>query len=217
MAYFPMFLNIEKKHCLVVGGGTVAYRKVLVLLDFGAQVTVIAPEVLPQIRSLDKERVEVLLRTFAESDLKGCALVVAATGDEEQNHAVSVLAQAQNIPVNAVDQKEDCTFIFPSYVRRQNLVGAFSSGGNSPVMTQYLKHRCEEVLQAELGEVNEYMGSIRDVVKEQVSGEALRKKVYCRVLEELLPETGGQSHSRKTALSDEKLQDIIAQILEENG
>lgn len=71
----------------------------------------------------------------------------------------------KHIPVNAVDQQEDCSFIFPSYLKHRDLVGAFSSAGNSPVLTQYLKESLKEILTEELGQINDYMGSIRPVVK----------------------------------------------------
>ena len=142
MAYFPMFIDIEKKKCLVAGGGTVALRKVRVLLDFGAQITVVAPQIDPQILQLTGN-VCVKERTFEPEDLKECVLVVAATDDVTENHRIARMAQKKHIPVNAVDQQEDCSFIFPSYLKHRDLVGAFSSAGNSPVLTQYLKESPE--------------------------------------------------------------------------
>jgi uroporphyrin-III C-methyltransferase/precorrin-2 dehydrogenase/sirohydrochlorin ferrochelatase/precorrin-2 dehydrogenase/sirohydrochlorin ferrochelatase len=181
-----MFIKIEKEHCLVAGGGQVAWRKVRVLLDFGACVTVVAPQIIQQIRELESVGVQICVRAFEEADLEGCTMVVAATDDAGENHRIAELAKSRRIPVNAVDQQEDCTFIFPSYVREQNLVGAFSSGGNSPVITQYLKAKLAEELTGQLGQINEYMGSIRELVKERVDTERLRKQVYQTVLEELL-------------------------------
>lgn len=207
MAYFPMFINLKKKNCLVVGGGQVALRKVRVLLDFGADIMVVAPEILPQIQELEAQGVRIVKRSFCEEDLVGCVLVVAATDDNVQNHKVAQLAKAQKIPVNAVDQKEDCTFIFPSYVRQDNLVGAFSSGGSSPVLTQYLKQELKTVLTPELGQMNEYMGSIRDKVKDCVDTERLRKTVYRKVLSILLED-------EKLKLSEEQLNEIIAEVVQ---
>lgn len=111
MAYFPMFIDIEKKKCLVAGGGTVALRKVRVLLDFGAQITVVAPQIDPQILQLTGN-VCVKERTFEPEDLKECVLVVAATDDVTENHRIARMAQKKHIPVNAVDQQEDCSFYF---------------------------------------------------------------------------------------------------------
>lgn len=197
MAYFPMFIEIENKNCLVVGGGAVALRKVQVLLDFGAKVFVVAPEFLPELCALENQGVRLYPRPFCEEDLTGCMLVVAATDDAALNHRVAECARQLHIPVNAVDQIEDCSFIFPSYVREKNLVGAFSSGGNSPVMTQYLKKEMAKVLTPELGNANEYLGSLRDSVKVQVDAQTDRKKLYWEVLARLLSdiEAGGDGSS----------------------
>ena len=203
MAYFPMFVDIEKKKCLIVGGGTVALRKVQVLLDFGADVVVVALEVISKIKEYP---VTVYQRNFEKEDLQGCELVVAATDDAGLNHEIAEAAQKQKIPVNAVDQQEDCSFIFPSYVREQELVGAFSSGGNSPVLTQYLKKYMAQILTAELGEANAYLGSIRPVVKRELDTEAMRKKVYQQVLNELFKQI---EKKQDVELSRQQLQDLI--------
>ena len=202
MAYFPMFVNIENQNCLVVGGGMVAFRKVQVLLDFGACVTVIARKVHERLKEKFGNCAVIYEREFVPDDLQGMMLVVAATDDKEENHVIAELAGKARIPVNAVDQKEDCSFIFPSYIRKQNVVGAFSSGGNSPVLTQYLKDRMTDILDENLGEINEYMGSVRDVVKARVQREAERREVYREVLATLLSDG-------KTSLSEDELQQII--------
>ena len=199
MAYFPMYVEIENRPCLIVGGGEVALRKVRVLKEFGAEITVVAEHILPEIADM---QVNVIERTFVSKDMTDYALVVAATNDAAENHRIAELAKERKIPVNAVDAKEDCTFLFPSYIKEQNLVGAFSSGGNSPVLTQYLKKRAEEVLTEELGEINEYMGSIREIVKKRVRTEKQRKRVYDAVLRELLSD-------KKEKLTEERLFEII--------
>ena len=105
-----------------------------------------------------------------------------------------------------MDQQEDCSFIFPSYVREQELVGAFSSGGNSPVLTQYLKKYMAQILTAELGEANAYLGSIRPVVKRELDTEAMRKKVYQQVLNELFKQI---EKKQDVKLSRQQLEDLI--------
>ena len=203
-----MFIEIENKNCLVVGGGTVALRKVQVLLDFGAKVHVVAPKILPEICAMEVQGVSLYPRAFCEEDLNGCVLAVAATDDAALNHQVAECAKNRHIPVNAVDQKEDCSFIFQSYVRQQNVVGAFSSGGNSPVLTQYLKNEMRKVLTPELGNANEYLGSIREQVKAAVDTEASRKMVYRKVLARLLSDIGeggdGSGLSDDEIISDAK-------------
>lgn len=210
MAYFPMFLDINNKWCLVVGGGEVALRKAKVLLDFGAYVSVVAWDVDKEIRKLP---VSVCERHFVTEDMDGVALVVAATDDPKFNHKIAEQARIREIPVNAVDQPKDCTFIFPSYVKKQNVVGAFSSSGNSPVLAQYLKEETKKVLTDELGMINEYMGSIRSTVKGVLATESERKKVYRAVLEELLKRNEA---GQELQLSEGELREIITKMEEKS-
>ena len=195
MAYFPMFIDINDKICLVVGGGKVALRKVQVLLDFDARVVVVAREIIQELTDMapddckndnkaDKPKPLTLhKRPFEDSDLEGAFLVVVATNDNALNQRISDLCRRQRIPVNVVDDKEKCSYIFPSYVKEQNLVGAFSSGGNSPVLTRYLNENTRRFLTPELGKLNEFMGQLRPRVKDTVETEANRKALYKRVLD----------------------------------
>lgn len=199
MAYFPMFVDMTERECLIVGGGNVAYRKVIVMLDFGAKVTVVAEDICDELRNLtiddisneyksglytaNKEnRITFIKRRFERKDCDGMEMVIAATDDNALNHEIAEYCKAKDIMVNAVDQKADCSFIFPSYIKEKNLVAAFSSGGNSPVLTQYLKGKEQEILTPFLGELNEYMGQIREKVIAQYDTEAERKRVFKEIL-----------------------------------
>lgn len=199
MAYFPMFVDMTERECLIVGGGNVAYRKVIVMLDFGAKVTVVAEDICDELRKLtiddiasedktgsytaNKEnRITFIKRRFERKDCDGMEMVIAATDDSALNHEIAEYCKAKDIMVNAVDQKADCSFIFPSYIKEKNLVAAFSSGGNSPVLTQYLKGKEQEILTPFLGELNEYMGLIREKVIAQYDTEAERKRVFKEIL-----------------------------------
>lgn len=199
MAYFPMFVDMTERECLIVGGGNVAYRKVIVMLDFGAKITVVAEDICDELRKLtiddiasedktgsytaNKEnRITFIKRRFERKDCDGMEMVIAATDDNALNHEIAEYCKANGIMVNAVDQKADCSFIFPSYIKEKNLVAAFSSGGNSPVLTQYLKGKEQEILTPFLGELNEYMGQIREKVIAQYDTEAERKRVFKEIL-----------------------------------
>lgn len=181
MAYFPMFVDLDKRPCLVVGGGRVAYRKVKVLQDFGARVYVAAPVICAEIYA--SEPVICTEKEFASADAEGMALVIAATDDAGENHRIADICAEKGIPVNAVDQIEDCSFIFPSYIRQKDVVAAFSSAGNSPVITQYLKRQAAELLTEQIGDLAEYLGNIREQVKELVPTEGQRKRVYEQLLQ----------------------------------
>lgn len=180
MAYFPMFIQLKGRKCLIVGGGKVALRKIKVLKDFEAEVTVVAPDMIEQIRQMND--ICRIFRSFEEKDLKSVELVVAATDDKKENHRISQFCMKQNIPVNAVDQKEDCSFIFPSYIKEGEVVGAFSSSGQSPVITQYLKKKIRPTLTKQLGQISESLGEMRQVVKKLVWPEKRRKVLYKELL-----------------------------------
>lgn len=180
MAYFPLFINIENKPCLVAGGGKVAMRKARVLLDFGAQVFIIAPVIEKEIKRM--KEITVMEREFLLEDIADKALVVAATDDAAENHRIAELCKERGILVNAVDRIEDCSFIFPAYVKQKDVVAAFSSSGKSPVLTQYLKAQEYEILTGQIGCLNDLLGSLRSRVKQLLSTEEERKCFYQELL-----------------------------------
>ena len=193
MAYFPMFVDMTERECLIVGGGNVAYRKVIVMLDFGAKVTVVAEDICDELRKLtiddiaseDKTGSYTANKENNQTDPDAAdriTFIKRRFDDNALNHEIAEYCKANGIMVNAVDQKADCSFIFPSYIKEKNLVAAFSSGGNSPVLTQYLKGKEQEILTPFLGELNEYMGQIREKVIAQYDTEAERKRVFKEIL-----------------------------------
>lgn len=173
MPYFPMYVNIENKPCLVIGGGKVAYRKAAVLLDFGAAVTIASKSFCDEIKMLNADFIS------GEFDFSLCddkELVICATDDRELNQSVFEYCFERRIPVNVVDDAKNSTFIFSSYVKQKNLVASFSSSGNSPMLTQMLKQNCE--LTPFLGELNELLGKCRNELNKKSLSQADRKKVY---------------------------------------
>ena len=144
MDFLPVFLRIKQQRALVVGGGQVALRKVHMLLRAEARIRLVAPEIVPELQQLLKDRQhQIEQRDFFEQDLEGCKLVIAATADSAVNMAVFMAASKRHLPVNVVDQPELCSFIFPSIVDRSPLVIAVSSGGASPVHARLLRARLE--------------------------------------------------------------------------
>lgn len=184
MAYFPMFVNLKDQPCLVVGGGMVAYRKVKVLLDFEARVVVVGENICDKIYEIVKKsnQLELQKKCFEDADCDNMFMVIAATDDKELNHHIAGICNSKGIMVNAVDQKEDCSFIFSSYIKEKNLIAAFSSGGNSLVLAQYLKSQEKEILTPFLGELNEYMGKIRKRVIEKYDAEEKRKEIFKEIV-----------------------------------
>lgn len=186
MAYFPMFIDLKGKNCLVVGGGPVAERKVRVMLDFGLKVTVAAPFIQPRI--VKEMPVECVFDEFAPEMLDGREIVIAATDDKAMNSHIAKLCKDKGIPVNAVDSAEDSDFIFPSYIKKGDVVAAFSSSGQSPVVTQYLKEKNGDILTEGIGEIAEYLGSIRSYVRSRTEYESQRAVIYREILDFFLRE-----------------------------
>lgn len=201
MAYFPLYVDINYQKCLVVGGGNVALRKIKTLLDFGATVVVVADEICKEIieykeiinnketikNNID-ERIIIKNRKYEPADCDGMELVVAATDNRELNHEIANMCKFKRIPVNSVTGKEDSTFIFAAYVKEKDVVAAFSCGGNSPYITQKLKKECQKSLTPFVGELNDLLGSIRELVKTSVDEEETKKRIYRQITELALSE-----------------------------
>ncbi len=188
MAYFPMFVDISGRDCLVVGGGRVAYRKTQVLLDYQARVHIVAQDISQDLQALASlsDKVTISKRAFASFDVADKLLVIAATNDDKTNKFIAELCIEKKIPVNVVDNKALSTFILPSYVKEDNLVAAFSSGGNSPALTQLLKEKEKEILTPYLGQLNEALGALRPKIKQLYGTEEERRTAYNKIIEEAL-------------------------------
>lgn len=206
MSYFPMFIELENAPCLIVGGGRIALRKVEVLLDFGAQITVVAGDIMDEIQK--EKAVRCKRKGFAPEDLSGMALVVAATDNPGLNHEIADLCRERKIPVNAVDQIEDCSFIFPAYLKQGEVVSAFSSGGQSPVITQYLKKETAPVMTELLGKLAAQLGTLRETVREQVETEQERKLFYRELL--------NMGLLKDALLSEEEIAEILFRYKKED-
>lgn len=184
MDYFPIFLRVTGRECLLVGGGEVALRKAEALLRAGARLHVVAPEIAPEL----EQKVEAAdgrcsRRPFQPEDVTGCWLVVAATSQEPVNRSVQEAAEAASIPVNVVDRPELCSYIVPSIVDRSPLVIALSSGGRSPVLLRLLREQLERLLPAGYGRLAELAGRVRERVRQAVSDPDDRRRFWERVLE----------------------------------
>jgi len=166
MDYLPVFMNLRGRTSVVIGGGEVALRKIGMLLKAHANVTVVAPELCPELSDWRAQgKVAHVAARFEPSQLDGAQLVIAATDDEEVNRQVSIAAQARNIPVNVVDAPELCTFVVPSVVDRSPIVIAVSSGGKAPVLARLVRTRLETLIPASYGRLAQLAGEFRDKVK----------------------------------------------------
>jgi uroporphyrin-III C-methyltransferase/precorrin-2 dehydrogenase/sirohydrochlorin ferrochelatase len=166
MQYLPVFMDVRGSPCLVVGGGEVAARKTSLLLEAGAAVTVVAPDLAPNLASLlAVGRITHRARTFLPADLDGVTLAVAATDDEDVNQQVSALAKARQLPVNVVDNRPLCSFIMPAIVDRGPLQIAISTGGAAPVLARLIRGKLEAAIPAAWGRLAALTAEYRDRVK----------------------------------------------------
>lgn len=162
MAYYPLFLDLSRRNVLVVGGGSVAQRKVALLLQFEASVFLVAKEMTDVLRDqVNYKNVQFLGTTFIPEHLEDVFMVFAATDDTLFNHRISEMARKKGVLVNAVDQPEDCDFIVPSLIKRGALSIAFSTSGKSPALAKRLREKLEPQFGKEYGLFLELMGLLR--------------------------------------------------------
>lgn len=162
MKYYPAFLDVNKKQCLVVGGGAVGTRKVRTLLECGARVTVISSKCSPPLQDLASQGAVILKnRSYRTRDLEGIFLVIGATDDEALNRRVSEDAARRNMLCNIADRPEACNFILPAIVKRGDLVIAISTSGRSPAFAKHLRQRLEAEFGPEYARFLDLMGAVR--------------------------------------------------------
>ncbi|MFW5432297.1 MAG: siroheme synthase CysG [Methylophilaceae bacterium] len=166
MQSLPIFFNINNRHCVVIGGGDVALRKVSMLLKASAAVMIISPSLCRELQTLaDDGKINYTQANFEVSQLDGACLVIAATDDTTINEAVSNTAKAANIPVNVVDAPALCTFTMGSIIDRSPIVIAVSSEGNAPVLARYIRTKIETMLPTSYGRIASIAGEFREKVK----------------------------------------------------
>jgi siroheme synthase-like protein len=166
--YYPILLNIQRKKCIVVGGGEVALRKVRTLLEAGAAVLVIAPTPCSELIALAQDKtIDVLYRNYQPGDLKGAFAVVSATSEAEVNEKVASEAERRGILVNVVDNPEQSNFIVPSTLRRGDLTIAVSTAGKSPALARKIRTRLEADFGAESASLIALISEVRSELKQQ--------------------------------------------------
>ena len=183
-SYYPIFLQLKARRCLVVGGGTVAERKVRGLLETGSDVVVVSPSLNEALHIWASDgAIRYLRRSFRDEDVEGCALVIGATDRVEVNMHVAAAARRRGIWVNIVDTPAACDFIAPAVVRRGELQIAISTGGNSPTLARRLREGLEELIGPEYGEVAEVLGALRTAIHRQEKAPEARKAIFERLVE----------------------------------
>jgi siroheme synthase-like protein len=159
---YPLVLRLAGRRCVVVGGGNVAARKVQPLIVGGADVTVVAPELSPDLKALvSAGTIQAVRRPFEPADLAGATLAFAATDSREVNQAVAAAARARGVLVNVADDPAACDFTVPALVRRGEVVLAVSTGGRSPAFARFLREQLDGWLTDARCEVLELLAELR--------------------------------------------------------
>jgi precorrin-2 dehydrogenase/sirohydrochlorin ferrochelatase len=166
--FYPVFLNLTGRKCVIIGGGQVAEGKISKLLDSGAKIIVISPDATQGIRGFaERGQIEFELRKYQDGDLQGAFLVVAATNDTVVNQEIFEEAEKQGILLNAVDDMPRCSFIAPSIVEKGPVTVAISTGGASPALARKLREKMDVSSALDWADATSVLSKARQVVKEK--------------------------------------------------
>lgn len=176
MKLYPVLLNIEGRLAVVVGGGEVALRKALDLLDAGAVVKVVAPRLhrgMEEALAANPDRLSIERREYRDGDLEGASLVFAATDSASVNRSVFEEAARRGLFVNAADDPPNCSFYLPSFVRKGDFLLAVSTGGASPALAARLRRELEKQVPNNVAEVLDALREARRLLREDGSFETM--------------------------------------------
>lgn len=179
MAYFPLFVELQGRRALIVGGGRLALHKAEKLLPYGAELCAVAPEFCPELEALPG--VELRRRAFEPRDLEGAFLAIAATDDRAVNSAVAAACRERGIPVNVVDELAECGFVFPALLRRGALSAGVTTAGCSPVAAAWARDRLDEALPEGFEDILAWLGALRPQLKARIPGQKRRSQVFRRL------------------------------------
>lgn len=190
MAYFPFMIELKQQKCVIGGGGKVAARKVKTMLEFGAEVTVIAPEISTEILGLKDAHLTIKQRGIIEEDLMGAVVVILATDDERVNSRMAAFCRENHILVNVADVKEECGFFFPAIIKQEDVVIAVSTGGDSPLLAARIKKEIQKNLNSCYGRLADTLGRLREQVLDTVDSISERKAVFAGLIEQGMQQEG---------------------------
>ncbi|HDP69267.1 MAG TPA: bifunctional precorrin-2 dehydrogenase/sirohydrochlorin ferrochelatase [Actinobacteria bacterium] len=184
MEYYPVYLNLKGKKCVVIGGGNVAERKVLALIGCGAKITVISPELGEDLNMLKiKGDIEHIGREYRKGDLEGAFVVVGATDEPSVNKLVYEEANVLNLLLNIVDVPELCNFIVPSIVKRGDLKLSISTSGKAPALAKKIRLELEKIFGPEYEFYVNLLGETRERIKQKYKSSDERNDAWRRILE----------------------------------
>jgi siroheme synthase-like protein len=181
--YYPIFLDVENRDVVIIGGGAVCARKAETMMRYGARVKVVAPEVTDEIKGWAKDgRLEVTRKKYDEADLAGASIVIASTDDACVNGRIARDCRRRKIPVNVVDVTHLCEFIVPAIVEHGSIQVAVSTGGKSPALARTLKENLQKFVGPEYAELNDLLGTLRPAAKKVLPTDTDRKRFFDGIL-----------------------------------
>jgi precorrin-2 dehydrogenase/sirohydrochlorin ferrochelatase len=182
--YYPIFLRVAGRPCAVIGGGRVGERKVVSLLDAGAEVTVISPELTPGLATMaGRGLVRHRARRYREGDLEGFFLVYAATNDDRAHAEIAQEAATAGVLLNVVDRPQLCTFIVPSILERGDLTVAVSTAGGSPALARRVRLAIDAALGPEYEQALTLLARLRDRLRASSLSASDRQQLFTQLVE----------------------------------
>jgi uroporphyrin-III C-methyltransferase/precorrin-2 dehydrogenase/sirohydrochlorin ferrochelatase len=182
--YFPVFFDLAGQKVLIVGGGEVALRKVSLLERTGALITVVAPQIVPELMERAAAgKLKLAIREFAPADLDGARLVIVATSHRAVNRWIANLSESRNVPVNVVDDREASRFIVPAIIDRDPVLVAVSTGGASPVLARRLRERLEALIPKRIGELASWLSALRGATRRKLRDSDERRRFFEAVVD----------------------------------
>ena len=181
--YYPIFIDVENRDVLIIGGGAVCARKAETMMRYGARVTIVAPEVTDEISGWANDgRIKLTRKEYDEADLEGASIVIASTDDACINARIARDCRRRKIPVNVVDVTHLCEFIVPAIVQQGSIQLAVSTGGKSPALARTLKENLQKFVGPEYAELNDLLGTLRPAAKKVLPTDADRKRFFDGIL-----------------------------------
>lgn len=181
--YYPIFLDIEDRSVVIIGGGEVCARKAETMMKYGARVTVVSPAFTAEIEQWAREgKLAIREKRYEPTDLEGANIVIASTDDTAVNEQIAADCRARRIPVNVVDVTPLCEFIVPAIIEKGSVQIAISTGGKSPALARTLKEDLHRSIGPEYAEVNDVMGTLRDGAKAVLPTDVDRKRFFDGIL-----------------------------------
>ena len=177
--YYPIYIDIEDRSVVIIGGGNVCARKAETMMKYGARVTVVSPEFTDEIEQWAREEKLALKRKhYDEADVDGANMVIASTDNQTVNEKIAAECRRRRIPVNVVDVTPLCEFIVPAIIETGSVQIAVSTGGKSPALARTLKEDLQRMIGPEYAEVNDVLGTLREGAKAVLPTDHDRKRFF---------------------------------------